>query len=124
MTVAAPNLGSEAFTIRQGATRPETGQATETPAHRKLRKAAQDFEAILISELWEHFQPSFSSLSGDAPLAGSDTLNSLAIQAMSAGLAQRGGMGIARVLVRQLEPSLNRGPAGQVGSKIKTASSG
>jgi len=93
-------------------------------ALRKLRKAAQDFEAILIPELWEHCQPSFSSFSGETPPAGSDTLNSLAIQAMSAGLAHRGGLGIARMLVRQLEPSLHRGPTDQTGSKIKMASSG
>jgi Rod binding domain-containing protein len=124
MTAAAPVAGLVTFANRQGVTPAGAGQATETAAHRKLRKAAQDFEAILISELWEHFQSSFSSLSGDAPPAGSDTLSSLALQAMSAGLAQRGGFGIARMLVRQLEPGLDRGPTGQTGSKIKTASSG
>jgi Rod binding domain-containing protein len=124
MTVAAPNTGLEASAYRQGVAPAGAGQATETPAHRKLRKAAQDFEAMLISDLWEHFQPSFCSLSGESPPAGSDTLNSLAIQAMSTGLAQRGGLGIARMVVRQLERSLDRGPTDQTGSKIKTASSG
>jgi len=83
--------------------------AAETPAHRKLRKAAQDFEGILISQLWGEFQTGFSSLTGNAPLAGSDTLNSLALQALSSALASRGGLGIGQMLVRELEPSLNRG---------------
>jgi len=86
-----------------------TASSPETPAHRKLRKAAQDFEAILISQLLGDFKTGFSSLTGDAPLAGSDTLNSLALQAMSSALASRGGLGIGQMLVRQLEPSLNRG---------------
>jgi Rod binding domain-containing protein len=124
MTVPPLNPGLEAFADRGGVTPAGRSQAEETPAHRKLRKAAQDFEAILISELWEHFQSSLSSFSGETPPAGSDTLNSLAIQAMSMALAHRGGLGIAQMLVRQLEPSLNRGQTDQTGIKIKTASSG
>jgi Rod binding domain-containing protein len=86
-----------------------TLNAPETPAHKKLRKAAQDFESILISQLWGDFKSGFSSLTGDAPLAGSDTLNSLAVETLSSALASRGGLGIGRMLVHQLEPSLNRG---------------
>ncbi len=86
-----------------------TRNAPETPGHKKLRKAAQDFESILISQLWGDFKSGLSSLTGDAPLAGSDTLNSLAIQTLSSALASRGGLGIGRMLVHQLEPSLNGG---------------
>jgi Rod binding domain-containing protein len=80
----------------------------ETPAHKKLRKAAQEFEAILVSQLLGDFKSGFSSLTGDAPLAGSDTLNSLAIQSLSSALASRDCLGIGRMLVHQLEPSLRR----------------
>jgi Rod binding domain-containing protein len=86
-----------------------TPSAPETRAHKTLRKAAQDFESILISQLWGDFKSGFSSLTGDAPLAGSDTLNSLAVETLSSALASRGGLGIGRMLVHQLEPSLNRG---------------
>jgi Rod binding domain-containing protein len=99
-----------------------TGGASETPAHRKLRKVAQEFEGILISQLCDQFQMGFSSLSGETPMAGSETLNSLAVQALSTALASRGGLGIGQMLVRQLEPSLNRSQANQMGEKIKTAS--
>jgi Rod binding domain-containing protein len=79
---------------------------SETAAHRKLRKAAQDFEGILISQLLGDFKAGLSSLTADAPLAGSDTLNSLAIQTLSTALAGRGVLGIGQMLVHQLEPSL------------------
>lgn len=85
-----------------------TAGAAETAAHKKLRKAAEEFEGILISQLLGDFQSGFSSLTGDAPMAGSDSLNSLAIQTFSNALAVRGGLGIARMIVHQLEPSLNR----------------
>jgi len=82
---------------------------SETPVHKKLRKAVQDFEGILISQLLEDFKVGSSSLPQDTPLAGSDTLNSLAIQTLSSALASRGGLGIGQMLIHQLEPSLNRG---------------
>jgi len=80
-----------------------------TAAHRKLCKAAQDFEGMLISQLLGDFTSGFSALSGDAPLAGSETLNSLAVQTLSTAMAVRGGFGIGKMLVHQLEPSLPRG---------------
>jgi len=112
----------QTFAYRQGVN--SASAPPETPAHKKLRKAAQDFEGILISQLLGDFKMGSSSLTGDAPLAGSDTLNSLAIQTLSTSLASRGGMGIGQMLVHQLEPSLNRGQQNQGGGKIKTASEG
>ncbi|MGA3324669.1 MAG: hypothetical protein ABSF45_09355 [Terriglobia bacterium] len=116
MTLAAPHPALPTI-----ANRPEVasaGSAPETPAHKKLRKAAQDFEGILISQLLEDFKVGSSSLTGDTPLAGSDTLNSVAIQTLSTALASRGGLGIGQMLVHQLEPSLNRGQQNQGRGKI------
>jgi len=125
MTLAPLHPGPVAILNRRGVTPAARDQtAEETPAHRKLRKAAQDFEGLLISQLWDQSDSDFSSLPGETQTPGSDTLKSLAIQTMSAALAQRGGLGIAQMLVRQLEPSLNRGQTDRTGGKIKTASSG
>lgn len=117
-------LGSagEARASRPEVTPAGTPQAAETPTHRKLRKAAQDFESILISELLQNFHVT-GSWSGETPLAGSDTLNSLAIQTMSTALAQRGGLGIGRMLVHSLEPSLDRANTTSTGRGIKSRSS-
>ena len=122
MTFAAMNSGLQTLASHREVNSP--GGSPETLAHKKLRKAAQDFEGILISQLLGDFKVGSSSLTGDAPLAGSDTLNSLAIQTLSTALASRGGLGIGQMLVHQLEPSLNRGQANQVEGKIKTASRG
>jgi Rod binding domain-containing protein len=107
MTIHATNPGLQTLGNRQQVN--SAGSAPETPAHRKLRKAAQEFEGMLISQLLGDFKMGASSLTGDAPLAGSDTLNSLAIQSFSSALAGRGGLGIGNMLVHQLERSLNRG---------------
>jgi len=85
--------------------------------HQKLRKAAQEFEAILISSWWEQMRTSFpGSLEADEQ-PGTDTLTSLGLQAMSGALASKGGLGISQMLVRQLEPSLSRSDSGTPGTK-------
>ena len=84
------------------------GSRAETPKHKDLRKAAQEFEGILISQLLRDFKMGSTTFAGDAPLAGSDTLNSLAIQTLSEAMARRGGLGIGQLLVHQLEPSVGR----------------
>ena len=122
MTFSAMNSGLPTVTPPQGVN--SAGGQPETSAHQKLRKAAQQFEGILISQLLGEFQMGFSSLTGDSPMAGSQTLNSLAVQTLSGAMASRGGFGIGRMLVHQLEPSLNRGQQDSGRGKIKTASQG
>jgi Rod binding domain-containing protein len=124
MNVVQLNQGLPVGAHRQGVTPAAEDQTPETPAHRKLRKAAEEFESMMIAQLWQGFQSGLSSLTGESQPAGSETLNSLATQSMSTALAHRGGLGLAQMIVRQLEPSLNHSGAGAKGAKIKTAPSG
>jgi Rod binding domain-containing protein len=100
------NYGSIAPSTRENVIPPDNQSVTA--GHKKLTKAAQEFEGMLISQLLGGFTSGFSSLSGDTPLAGSDTLNSLAVQTLSTAMAGRGGFGVGKMLVHQLEPSLHR----------------
>lgn len=113
MTLAAMHLGSPRLAGPGGAT--PGGSATETPAYKKLVKAAQEFEGVLLSQLLGDFTQGLT-LGGDAELAGSDTLNSLAVQTLAGALARQGVLGIAQMAVHQLAPSLQReqGSAGGV----------
>jgi Rod binding domain-containing protein len=122
MSTIPLSLAGEARASRPAVTPAGAPPAAETPAHRKLRKAAQEFESILISELLQNFHVT-GSWGGETPEAGSDTLNSLAIQTMSTALAERGGLGIGRMLVHSLEPRLDRANTSPTGMGIKTRSS-
>ena len=82
---------------------------SETPEHRKLRKSAQEFESLLISQLLGDFASGLSSLPGDSAMAGAGTLNALAVETLSGAIAGQGGFGIANMLVHHLEPSLHDG---------------
>jgi Rod binding domain-containing protein len=92
------------------------------PAERaspKLAKAAQEFEAILLSQWLEKMQQTFSS-SDEAKDPAHDTLASLGTQAVATALAARGGIGIGTMLLRQLKGS----PAGQQGAVGRVAAAG
>lgn len=76
-------------------------KATAGSRIQKLTKVAQEFEGILLSMWLEEIQK--ASLDPDkASLgAGSETLRSLGTQAVGQALAQRGGVGIARMIVQR-----------------------
>jgi|GEM_PF-3228910 len=80
----------------------------------KLHKASQEFEGILISTLWSSIQddPMMGTQDDDSD-PGADSLKSIGLQAMSNALSQRGGLGLATMIDRQLAPhSSPAAPAG------------
>jgi len=83
--------------------RPVTPQAAE--AQRVLR-AAQDFEAVLLGSLLRSLQETLSAVPGEDRDVGSDDYRYLGTQALAAGLAASGGLGIADMIVRNLQTSL------------------
>jgi len=66
----------------------------------RLTRAARQFETVLLNMVFGSLEDSFSRLPGDRPLSGSDHYQALAMQALSASLAQHGGIGIAQLIVR------------------------
>jgi|HubBroStandDraft_6_1064221.scaffolds.fasta_scaffold05152_4 Rod binding domain-containing protein len=68
----------------------------------KLRKAAGEFEAMLLAHWWSAMKQSGFSESDDESDAGHDTLDQLGIQTMSNAVAMGGGLGIGAMLVRGL----------------------
>ena len=68
----------------------------------KLAKSAREFEAILLQSWLEKMNQSFAGLEESQDPAH-DTLSSLGTQAIAGALAARGSIGIAKMIVRQLE---------------------
>ncbi len=69
-----------------------------------IRKYAQEFEASLLAAWWKEMQSSFAGLSDEEHGPEFETMNDLGAQALASGLAARGGIGIASLLVRNLLP--------------------
>lgn len=75
---------------------------------RKLKEVAQEFEAILVASLLKDVQPS-----GHAGVFGSgvsrDLYQQLFIDEMAKTIARSGGIGLGKMLERQLRTTLNVG---------------
>lgn len=84
---------------------PQPGGAAASP---KLAKAAREFEAILLQSWLEKMNKSMPG-EGESQDAAHDTISSLGAQAVASALSERGGIGIAAMLVQRLEAAAERG---------------
>lgn len=94
--------------------------------HAKLVKATQEFESILISELWKSARAGLGN-EDDKGDAAAGTIKDMGIQAMAMGMAAHGGLGIGKMLLRQLEkPCAVSGvpPSGQPGWRLQSPAGG
>ncbi len=74
----------------------------------KIEKSAKDFEAVLMSHWLEQAEKSFATVpGGDSdtdPSSGHDQFQSIAMQAVATAMSgHAGGLGIARMVAKNLE---------------------
>jgi Rod binding domain-containing protein len=71
----------------------------------KIEKSAKDFESILLGNWLQQAEQSFGSLPGgddeDAD-AGKEQFQSMAMQSLGASMTAAGGIGIAKMISKQL----------------------
>lgn len=72
---------------------------------RKLKKAATQFEAMLLEKWWSAMKKSGFGNDNDGD-PGQGTLDNMGMQAMSTAVASAGGIGIAAMLVRSVQGEL------------------
>lgn len=81
-----------------------TNPATSAPdngKHLKLKKAAQDFEGMLLGTMWKSVGEEMKqSMEGDS---ASGSFVDMGVQAVSNAMAKSGGVGVARMLLKKLE---------------------
>jgi Rod binding domain-containing protein len=73
----------------------------------RLRRAAEDFESIMLGTLLKRMN--FKMGGGEGGL-GASTMDEFGAQVLAESLARDGGFGVAEVLVRSMEPHV-RGAA-------------
>lgn len=85
----------------------ENSAISNTPADKKLRAAAGEFEGMLLSSLWKSMKSTFaSSDEDDANDPAHDTLEDMGTQAMSNAVGKAGGLGLGKLILKHLEPVL------------------
>ena len=90
----------------------------ETPAQRKLRQAAGQFESMLLSDLWKSMKSSFDDDDGSSDDAGHSTMDEMGIEAMCSAVGKAGGLGIGKMILRYLEPKVNDSHFGTNGAAV------
>jgi Rod binding domain-containing protein len=78
----------------------------ETPAQRKLRQAAGEFESMLLSNLWKSMKSSFEGDETEFSDPAHGALDDWGMQAMCGAVGKAGGLGIAKMILKHLEPKL------------------
>lgn len=81
----------------------------------KIRKAAQDFEAVLLGHWLEQAEMSFATVPGGSPDEnadpGHDQFQSIALQAVAGRLSgASSGLGIASLITRHLDAPMTGDP--------------
>jgi Rod binding domain-containing protein len=90
----------------------QPAEATVAPSP-KLVKAAHEFEALLLQNWLEKMNHSFPGDNSSLD-AAHDTVSSLGTQAIATALAARGGVGIAKMILRQLAAKGPHAETGQI----------
>jgi Rod binding domain-containing protein len=73
----------------------------------KLHQAAAEFESILLSSLWKSMKGSFASSDEESSDPANGTLDDLGVQSMCAAVGKAGGLGLGRLILKHLEPTIS-----------------
>jgi flagellar protein FlgJ len=87
---------------------PTTTQSKDSPE--KIRKAAVDFEALLIAQMLKSARESGGGMTGDADEQDetNSTMVELGEQQLAQALSSGGGLGIANIVIAGLTKHANR----------------
>lgn len=105
--VAGSALRAEWAQAPQNARRPAAAHPPG-PGLRKLEHAAAEFEGILLSSLWQAWNKSDQMGNEQDPIAVSMT--AMGTEMASIAMAEKGGIGIARMIVNSLKGKVNGQP--------------
>jgi Rod binding domain-containing protein len=75
---------------------------TDAVGDTKLKRATAEFEASLLASWLEKMRESYGLDDQESAMAGSDSMNALATQAVAKALAERDGLGIGRLMYEKL----------------------
>jgi len=89
----------------------QASSSGDSPALRKLRQAAGEFEGMLLSSLWKSMKSTFADPDDTSADPAHDTLDDMSMEAMSNAVGKSGGLGLGKLILKHLEPMLASAPA-------------
>jgi len=76
--------------------------------HQKLQRAAGEFESMLLANLWKSMKASFSPAEEESEDPAHGMLEDWGMDAMAGAVGRGGGIGLGRLILRELGKSLDR----------------
>ena len=92
------------ITLASASIPPLAASLPDAKAVAKSEKAARDFEALLLTPVLDALQKTFGRDSEDAKTPGASDYRLMATQALAQSMAASGGIGIAKLILRHLQP--------------------
>jgi Rod binding domain-containing protein len=84
--------------------------AAASPQSVKLRKAAGEFESMLLESLWKSAKDTFTDDSDEDADPITDSFNDFGMHSMALSVGQAGGLGIKNMIIKSLEPKSEGSP--------------
>jgi Rod binding domain-containing protein len=109
----ASTIAANATSLSHIGKSPSDALFQNSPAEKKLRKAAGEFESLLLSNLWKSMKSSFADSDDDSTDPAHDTLENMGIDAMSGAVGKAGGLGLGKLILKHLEPLITQATAGK-----------
>jgi len=81
-------------------------KAPSSPRERKLQQAAGQFESMLMSNLWKSMKSSFEDDDSDFSDPAHGAMDEWGMDAMCGAVGKSGGLGIAKLIMKNLEPEI------------------
>jgi peptidoglycan hydrolase FlgJ len=106
----------------QGATVAQRGaKATGSlsPRERKLQQAAGQFESMLLSNLWKSMKSAFEDEDSEYSDPGHGAMDEWGMDAMASAVGKNGGLGIAKLIMKDLAPEVTGHGVPEGGAKVK-----
>ncbi|MGA2420781.1 MAG: hypothetical protein ABSG69_11905 [Candidatus Acidiferrum sp.] len=108
--VLKPLRGDAEGIALQQVQRPPGAQATASlsPRERKLQQAAGQFESMLLSNLWKSMKSAFEDEDTEYSDPGHGAMDEWGMDAMAGAVGKNGGLGIAKLIMKDLAPQIAR----------------
>jgi Rod binding domain-containing protein len=91
-------------------TQSSASAVSNSPSVAKLRKAAGEFEAILLESLWKSMKETFKGSDDENSDPTLESFDDWGIQGMASAAGSSGGLGIKNMIIKYLEPRLTGEP--------------
>jgi Rod binding domain-containing protein len=118
--------GMQPFDAREPspkAARSTQAKQADSPTERKLKKAAGDFESILLASLWKSMKQSFGKSQEAETDPAHGMVDDWSIEVMAGAVGKAGGLGIGKLILKHLEPAAaaSDGPQTTPDTKVSQA---